>query len=34
LLRLYIYEGYARKRNEYVQNLPLGLLYLQLSDLK
>ena len=34
LLRLYIYEGHARKRNEYVQNLPLGLLYLQLSDLK
>ncbi|MGY8706359.1 hypothetical protein RAD16_11530 [Bradyrhizobium sp. 18BD] len=34
LLRLYIYEGHARKRNEYVQNLPLGLLYLQFSDLK
>lgn len=34
LLRLHIYEGHARKRNEYVQNLPLGLLYLQFSDLK
>ncbi|GEC47413.1 hypothetical protein ACK28Q_28905 [Bradyrhizobium japonicum] len=34
LLRLYIYEGHARKRNEYVQNPPLGLLYLQFSDLK
>lgn len=34
LLRLYIYEGHARKRNEYVQNLLLGLLYLQFSDLK
>lgn len=34
LLRLHIYEGHARKRNEYLQNLPLGLLYLQFSDLK
>ena len=34
LLRLYLYEGHSRKRNEYVQNLPLGLLYLQFSDLK
>jgi hypothetical protein len=34
LLRLGIYEGHARKRNEYVQNLPLGLLYLQFSDLR
>ncbi|WP_456623995.1 MULTISPECIES: hypothetical protein [unclassified Bradyrhizobium] len=34
LLRLRIYEGHARKRNEYIQNLPLGLLYLQFSDLK
>jgi len=34
LLRLWIYEGQARKRNEYVQNLPLGLLYLQFSDFK
>ncbi|WP_035705045.1 hypothetical protein [Bradyrhizobium genomosp. I (2014)] len=32
LLRLWIYEGQARKRNEYVENLPLGLLYLQFSD--
>lgn len=34
LLRLWIYEGQARKRNEYVENIPLGLLYLQFSDLK
>ncbi|ULK99336.1 hypothetical protein [Bradyrhizobium sp. I71] len=34
LLRLRIYEGQARKRNEYVENLPLGLLYLQFSDFK
>lgn len=34
LLRLHIYEGHARKRNEYIENIPLGLLYLQFSDLK
>lgn len=34
LLRLRIYEGHARKRNEVVQNLHLGLLYLQFSDLR
>ena len=34
LLRLWLYEGHARKRNEYVENIPLGLLYLQFSDLK
>lgn len=34
LLRLWIYEGQSRKRNEYVENLPLGLLYLQFSDFK
>jgi hypothetical protein len=34
LLRLWLYEGQARKRNEYVENIPLGLLYLQFSDLK
>lgn len=34
LLRLRIYEGQARKRNEYVENVPLGLLYLQFSDFK
>ena len=33
LLRLWIYEGQSRKGNEYVQNLPLGLLYLQFLDL-
>ncbi len=34
LLYLRIYEGHARKRNEVVQNIHLGLLYLQFSDLK
>ena len=34
LLRLWIYEGQARKRNEYLQNIPLALLYLQFSDFK
>ncbi len=34
LLRLRIFEGRARRRNEFVENLPLGLLYLQLSNLK
>ncbi|WP_028137690.1 hypothetical protein [Bradyrhizobium japonicum] len=34
LLRLWIYEGQSRKRNEYVENRPLGLLYLQFSDFK
>ena len=34
LVRLIVYEGRARKRNEFVQNLPLGVLYLQFSDLK
>jgi len=34
LLYLRIYEGRARKRNEVVQNLHLGLLYLQFSDLR
>lgn len=34
LLRLWIYEGQARKGNEYVENIPLGLLYLQFSDLR
>jgi len=34
LLRLRIYEGQARKGNEYVENFPLGLLYLQFSDFK
>lgn len=34
LLRLHIYEGRARRRNEVVQNIPLGLLYLQFSELK
>lgn len=34
LLRLWIYEGQSRKGNEYVQNLPLGLLYLQFLDFK
>jgi hypothetical protein len=34
LVRLYIYDGHRRRRNEVVQNVLLGTLYLQLSDLK
>jgi hypothetical protein len=34
LLWLRIYEGHARKRNEFVENIHLGLLHLQFSDLK
>jgi hypothetical protein len=34
LLYLRIYEGHARKRNEFVENIHFGLLYLQFSDLK
>jgi hypothetical protein len=34
MLRLWIFEGRPRKRNEYVQNLPVGLLYLRFFDLK
>lgn|GEM_PF-5810447 len=34
LVRLHIYDGHARKRNEFVQNIHLGVLYLQFSDLK
>jgi hypothetical protein len=34
LVRLHLYEGRARKGNEFVQNLHLGLLYLQFSNLK
>lgn len=34
LLYLRIYEGHARKRNEFIQNHPLELLYLQFSDLR
>jgi hypothetical protein len=29
-----IYDGHARRRNEVVQNIHLGLLYLQFSDLR
>ncbi|MCK1387378.1 hypothetical protein [Bradyrhizobium sp. 21] len=34
MLWLRMYEGHARKRNEVVQNIHLGLLYLQFSDLR
>ncbi|WP_426419513.1 hypothetical protein [Bradyrhizobium genosp. A] len=33
-LWLRIYDGHARKRNEVVQNIHLGLLYLQFSSLR
>lgn len=34
LVKLHIYDGHRRKGNEFVQNLHLGVLYLQFSDLK
>ena len=34
LIRLGVYEGRRRKGNEYVLNAPVGVLYLQFSDLK
>jgi hypothetical protein len=34
MLHLRIYEGHSRKRNEFVQNTHLGLLYLQFSNLR
>jgi hypothetical protein len=34
LVRLYIYDGHPRRRNEIVRNVLLGTLYLQVSDLK
>ena len=34
LIRLGVYEGRRRKGNEYVLNTPVGILYLQFSDLK
>lgn len=34
LIRLAVYEGRARKGNEYVLNTPVGYFYLQFSDLK
>jgi hypothetical protein len=34
MLWLRIYDGHARKRNEVVENIHLGLLYLSFSDLK
>ena len=33
-VRLGVYEGHARRRNEFVRNSPLGMLYLQFSDTK
>lgn len=34
LVRLYVYDGHRRKGNEVIQNIQLGILYLQFSDLK
>lgn len=34
LVRLGVYEGHARRRNEFIQNLPVGVLHLQFSDMK
>jgi len=33
-IHLGVYEGRARRRNEFVRNQPLGILYLQFSDMK
>ncbi len=34
IIRLHLYEGHPRRGNEFVQNLHLGVLYLQFSDLR
>jgi hypothetical protein len=34
LIRLYVYVGRRRIRNEFIQNEPLGILYLQFLDIK
>jgi hypothetical protein len=34
LIRLHVFEGRARIRNEFIQNAPVGILYLQFSDMK
>jgi hypothetical protein len=34
LIRLHVFEGRRRIRNEFIQNAPLGVLYLQFSDMK
>jgi hypothetical protein len=34
LIRLHVFEGRRRTRNEFIQNAPLGILYLQFSDMK
>jgi hypothetical protein len=34
LIRLTVFEGRARRGNEFVLNAPIGYLYLQFSDLK
>jgi hypothetical protein len=33
-VQLGVYEGHARRRNEFIRNSPLGVLYLQFSDMK
>lgn len=34
LIRLYVYVGRPRIRNEFILNEPLGILYLQFADMK
>jgi hypothetical protein len=34
LIRLHVYEGHARRRNEFIHNSLLGILNLQFSDMK
>jgi hypothetical protein len=34
LIRLHVYEGHRRRGNEYIQNAPIGVLSLNISNLK
>ena len=34
LIRLHVYEGHRRRGNEFKQNLPIGVVYLKISDLQ
>lgn len=34
LIRLHVFEGHRRRGNEFIQNAPIGVLYLKISDIK
>lgn len=34
VIRLRVYEGHPRRGNEFILNSPIGVLYLQISDMK